>query len=294
MATLAAMTLVAGCSAGGSGTGSLGETSIGQGTPRPSAATSGVVAIAPASGSVVGGQSVTLTGTGLTGVDRVTFDGVAASRVTVAGSTRVTAVVPQAVDFQPATAVVKVFRGSTEVRAASADGLSYGWTVTTGVDREMQYAFAHWRTASYNPAYYDFNAVGGDCQNFVSQSLAAAGLPQTDDWFYRSQSAHSESWGYAPTFDDHLEDTPSLGFTKRTDAQRSQLRIGDLAYFDWNHNGVPDHVMIVSGVSTVDGKTTVKLVGHNLDADYRDLDVAITKDHPGSTVWFYTLPASLR
>ena len=45
-------------------------------------------------------------------------------------------------------------------------------------------------------------------------------------------------------------------------------------------------------VSAIDG-SKISLVGHNLDYDYRDLDTAITKDHPGAKVWFYKVPASL-
>jgi hypothetical protein len=291
-AALTASLLLAGCTSGG-GSGSTATGTAAGSSSAPSAAATPAVARATAlsssSGSLVGGEKVTISGTNLTGVTAVTFGGIASTAVAVVSPTTVTAVVPASKDYQPASGGVVVAKGSAVV--ASARTLTYTWAATTPVDREMQYAFAHWNAPTYNTAYYNFDAVGGDCQNFVSQSLLAAGLAKTSSWYYSSASDHSSSWGYAPAFDALA---PSLGFTRLASDQRAQLQVGDLAYFDWNHNDVPDHVMIVSAVSTVDGATTVKLVGHNLDYDYRDLDTTITKDHPGSAVWFYRLPASLR
>jgi hypothetical protein len=291
-AALATSLLVVGCTSGGSDAGGSGATGTAAGSTSAPSATPTIAratALSSSSGSLVGGEKVTVSGTNLTGVTGVTFNGIASPSVVVVSPTSVTAVVPGSKGYQPASGGVVVSKGSTVV--ASARSLTYTWAATTPVDKEMQYAFAHWNAPTYNTAYYNFDAVGGDCQNFVSQSLLAAGLAKTSSWYYSSQSEHSSSWGYAPAFDSLA---PSLGFTRLTSDQRSQLQVGDLAYFDWNHNGVPDHVMIVSAVSTVAGKTTVKLVGHNLDYDYRDLDTTITKDHPGADVWFYKLPASLR
>jgi hypothetical protein len=300
-AALVTTALLAGCT---SGAGPAAPATLGEASPlKSSAAGSGssgsasgssrsaaVAAVTPASGSLVSGEKATISGTSLTGVDKVTFNGVAATDVTVVNAKTVTATVPAAVDYQPSSGSVAVYKGAAQV---SGSALKYTWAPTTGVDKEMQYAFAHWNASTYNASYTNFNAVGGDCQNFVSQALAARGLKQSDAWYYNSSGSHSESWGYAPAFDSLLKSTPSLGFTRLDGTQRSQLSIGDLAYFDWNGNGVPDHVMIVSRLATVDGKTQVSLVGHNLDYDYRDLDTAITKDHPGATVWFYKVPASL-
>lgn len=50
--------------------------------------------ISPNSGASLGGASVTLTGTGLTGATAVLFDGLAASEFTVVNSTTVTAITP--------------------------------------------------------------------------------------------------------------------------------------------------------------------------------------------------------
>ncbi|RKR76257.1 amidase domain-containing protein [Frondihabitans australicus] len=303
---VAATAALAACTAASAGSGASKGAGAGSATAVATPAAPRVTSLSSTSGSLVGGETVALAGVSLTGVTRVVFNGVDSPSVTAVSATSVKAVVPSAVNFQPSSGGVVAYRGTTVV--ASARALTYTWAPRTGVDKQMQYAFAHWNAPTYNPAYLNFDSVGGDCQNFVSQSLLAGGLPKSSSWFYDSASSHSSSWGYAPAFNDLA---PSLGFTRLTSAQESQVQIGDLAYFDWNGNGIPDHVMMVSAVSAAatssgsgssasgstsaaSSSTIIKLVGHNLDYDYRDLQTTITKDHPGATVWFYALPKSFR
>lgn len=44
-------------------------------------------------------------------------------------------------------------------------------------DRNKAVAYAHKYAYSRNPNYYNFDNIGGDCTNFVSQVLAAGGEP---------------------------------------------------------------------------------------------------------------------
>ena len=69
----------------------------------------------------------------------------------------------------------------------------------------------------------------------------------------------------------------------------SALKVGDIVIFDWNRNSSPDHTQIVSAIEPKDGGNVVKMVGHNLDNDYRDLDATITTEHPGAEVHFWSV-----
>jgi len=91
--------------------------------------------------------------------------------------------------------------------------------------------------------------------------------------------------------DQFFQATPALGLTRLSLDQRDQVKVGDVAMFDWNQNNIPDHVMIVSQVTTEGDKTIIKAVGHNKDFDYRDLDETITVEHPGGNAWFWSVPA---
>jgi hypothetical protein len=248
-----------------------------------------VEAITPASGALVAGATVTITGTALTDVTGVTLGGVGATAVTVVDDSTVTAVVPVAPEFEPGAQAVEVLAHTEPVQAAAT--LTYTREVVTPVDAQLKYAFDHWAPEDYNLAGYgEFNSVGGDCMNFVSQTLIERGIPQTDGWNFTSTKDYTGSWIHVPSFENYLLATPGAGFTRLTIDQRDQVEVGDIVAFDWNRNDSPDHIQIVSAVEVVDGQTKILMVGHNLDSNWRDLDQAITVDHPGAEAWFWKVP----
>ncbi len=68
----------------------------------------------------------------------------------------------------------------------------------TAYNRAAAVAYARKWALGRNPAYYDFENIGGDCTNFASQCIyAGAGImnytPVTG-WFYRSASDRTASW----------------------------------------------------------------------------------------------------
>lgn len=68
----------------------------------------------------------------------------------------------------------------------------------TDYNREKAVAYARRWALGRNPAYYNFDGIGGDCTNFVSQCLyAGAGVmnytPQTG-WYYVSASDRAAAW----------------------------------------------------------------------------------------------------
>jgi hypothetical protein len=265
--------------------------------PQPSstsapAEVSAVTAVSPASGSVTGGTALTLTGTGLADVTDVTIGGVPATDVTVADDGSVTAVAPAALHYQPADAAIVVASGDEAVEQTTP--LSFAYAVETGVDAQMQYALKHWK--DYNSADWgNLNSVGGDCANFVSQTLIQRGWTQNDTWFNKNAAATisdwSPAWGYVPAMDNWFASEGGPDVTRLSLDQRDQVKVGDVGIFDWNRNDIPDHVMLVSSVKVVDGVTKIAFVSHNLDGDYRDLDEVITVEHPGANAWFWSIPA---
>lgn len=65
-------------------------------------------------------------------------------------------------------------------------------------DRTKAVAYAEQWAYSRNPAYYSFNAIGGDCTNFISQCIyAGSGVmnySNTNGWYYRNVNDRSPSW----------------------------------------------------------------------------------------------------
>lgn len=58
----------------------------------------------------------------------------------------------------------------------------------SGYDASKAIAYAHQYYENYNPAYKNYNNVGGDCANFVSQCLYAGGLQQDAVWYNGSSA----------------------------------------------------------------------------------------------------------
>ncbi|MGW9112549.1 amidase domain-containing protein [Microbacterium sp. NPDC055683] len=248
-----------------------------------------VDALSATEGSLVAGETVTISGARLGGVTRVAFGDVDAQIARVADD-GVDVVVPTAVDYVAGDVPVTVEADGAAL--AETSDLVYTYAAQSGVDAQLAYALAHWD--DYNVAEFgDLNSIGGDCMNFASQTLLARGWTQNDEW-YNDGTTSSEAWRYVPTFQTWMtENAATIGATELSLDERDQVEVGDLVVFDWDVSGVPDHIQVVSDVvRNADGSTSILMVGHNEDSDYRDLDEALTVDHPGGTAVFWSLPAA--
>ena len=240
--------------------------------------------ISPAGGGLVGGETVTVTGTGLDQVTAVDFGGSPAV-ITQQSAEQLIVTAPHSHTYTAGDAAVTLSSGAGDV-----DGLTYTYSTVSSVDRQLEYAFAHWN--NYNLAQYgDFNVWGGDCINFISQTLVARGWVATPDWFNHAQVDWAPAFVHVPSFDEWLSSHPEYGAVRLTLADRDQAKIGDVVVFDWDGDGSLDHAQLISDVQVVDGETRIAMVGHNLDSDYRDLDDAVDQQGgPASLVYIWSIP----
>ncbi|MFJ8631088.1 amidase domain-containing protein [Streptomyces sp. NPDC093568] len=120
----------------------------------------------------------------------------------------------------------------------------------TALDYKAMAAYAekYWR--NYNKDYPDFNGhgAGGDCTNFVSQSLKAGGWKHVPGyvydytrWFGNAEiQSHSfvgvNEWSW---FAQNSKRTTSL-------ANVYQMDVGDVLQMDFDKDGSKDHTMIVT------------------------------------------------
>ncbi len=257
------------------------------GTPTPTlSAGPAVTAASVAIGSLSGGTTVRLTGSSLAEVVGVTVGANPAASIALIDANTVSFVTPAAVDYQPANAPITLTQADGTVIDTAKQ---FSYQAVTSVDKQLQYAFTYWQ--NYNLAEWGIFS-DNDCGNFVNQTLVARGWAQNTDWYsdYVSNGDYSLSWIRGTEMDDYLASRPDT--TRLELADRARLKIGDVVMFDWdpqNNNG-PDHTMVVSRVvPNDDGSISIKLVGHTVDAQYRDLDQAITVDNPGGTAHFYSI-----
>ncbi len=94
---------------------------------------------------------------------------------------------------------------------------------------EIEYArkWAHLR----NPAYYNFDGIGGDCTNFVSQCLYAGGavMNYTPDtgWYYSSPDNRSAAWTSVQYFYQFITKNKRVG-PFGEEIPLSDIQVGDV------------------------------------------------------------------
>lgn len=110
----------------------------------------------------------------------------------------------------------------------------------------------------YNNAYYkNYADLGGDCCNYVSQSMRAGNAPfvnfnnnWSNAWWYNNNGTYpnqtsddtaSGTWYYVPSHRNFVKNIKGWG----SSTTPSGLRKGDIVYYDWTSNGSWDHVTIV-------------------------------------------------
>lgn len=84
-----------------------------------------------------------------------------------------------------------------------------------GYDRGSAVRYARRWALSRNPAYYNFEYLGGDCTNFISQCVyAGAGVMNYTPvygWFYNSLNDRTASWSGVEYFYNFLVTNTSVG-----------------------------------------------------------------------------------
>ena len=163
-------------------------------------------------------------------------------------------------------------------------------TATTDNPRilaQLDYVNRYWQ--NYND---DYGVItGNDCVNFTSQSLVQRGWKMDGDWWSDGPSDafdYSSPWVSSTAFRDYLEESGRA--TALTDDQRDQVKLGDVAQFDWDNSGDRDHTAVVTRIERSGDNITIYYGGHTDDTDYRSVDWAIDVNHPGATAYYWSIP----
>ncbi|MFE5670121.1 amidase domain-containing protein [Agromyces sp. NPDC056523] len=198
-------------------------------------------------------------------------------------------------DEQPggetAPATPEVDPGATPTDPPSADAadpVQLDVATDPRVVAQVDYVLEYW--SDYNDEEWGV-LERNDCVNFASQSLVVRGWKQSAEWYHGGDPySSSATWRSSTAMRDWLESRPDLA-TPLGDDQRDQVQLGDLVQFDWDNSGDRDHTGVVTRIERSAGGVKVYFAGHTLDSDYRDVDVAITKEHPGASVYYWRLAA---
>ncbi|MEV7003459.1 amidase domain-containing protein [Streptomyces sp. NPDC093982] len=132
------------------------------------------------------------------------------------------------------------YPGPANPKNFTASGLDYPAMAT--------YAKQYW--SDYNPAYPNFNGqgAGGDCTNFVSQSLKAGGWKHVPGYVYDYTKWFGNADIQSHSFIGVNEWSWFAQNSKRTTSLANvyQLDVGDVLQLDFDKDGSKDHTMIVT------------------------------------------------
>lgn len=149
----------------------------------------------------------------------------------------------------------------------------------------INYALTYGLKPNSNYRYFPLiNGNGGDCTNFVSQSLLAGGAQMESSnkwsWWYRhlssnQQNAWSISWAVAHSLYYYLRVNAEKNstYTKGIElADKNDLELGDLIFFE-NNNGLIFHSSIVTSFSLGEPLIT--------QHSYERMNIPYEKSRPG-------------
>ncbi len=148
----------------------------------------------------------------------------------------------------------------------------------TPYDREAAVRYAHRWAYGRNPAFYDYEKIGGDCTNFASQCVyAGSGVMNyepTFGWYYIDANNKAPAWTGVEYFYNFMTRTKLTAGPVAVNSAIGQLMPGDVVQlsFDgktWNHSPV---VVALRGRGRPSQPADILIAAHSYDADNRPLN----------------------
>lgn len=135
-------------------------------------------------------------------------------------------------------------------------------------NRDAAVAYARRWALERNPAYYDFEKIGGDCTNFASQCIYAGAqtmnFTPVFGWYYRSSYDRSASWSGVRYLYNFLVNNQGIGPYARVVQQR-EAEPGDIVQLG-TESGDFYHSPVITAITP-----TILVAAHTYDALDRPL-----------------------
>jgi len=145
--------------------------------------------------------------------------------------------------------------------------------ITIDYDRNSAVSYAHQWAYARNPAYYNYERLGGDCTNFVSQCVYAGSKVMNygvQSWYYINGNKKSPSWTGVNFFRDFLiRSTDGPGPTA-IEATSRDMMPGDVIQLLFEGKTF-QHSVIVVQTGAVPDDDNILTASHTDDTDYKPL-----------------------
>ena len=140
-------------------------------------------------------------------------------------------------------------------------------------DRMAAVEYAKKWALSRNPIYYDYEQIGGDCTNFVSQCVYAGcgvmNYNENNGWYYLDANNKSPSWSGVSFFYDFMLNNQGVG-PYGIAATLGDIIPGDVIQLG-NNYGIYYHTLILTDIVRTRRGIRYLVCAHSVDSYMRDL-----------------------
>ena len=126
-----------------------------------------------------------------------------------------------------------------------------------------------------NPKYYNYDLLGGDCTNFISQCIyAGSGImnyKKTYGWYYNNANDKSPSWTGVDFLYNFLINNREKG-PQGEKSEKNKMEIGDIIQLSFD--GIKyAHSIIIVGIE----EDKIFGASHTFDSYYKDINTYLYK-----------------
>lgn len=141
-------------------------------------------------------------------------------------------------------------------------------------NRQKATAYAEKWAYSRNPAFYNFDSIGGDCTNFISQCLfAGSGVmnyKRDIGWYYHSLQDRSAAWSSVMYLHRFLTDNKGPG-PYGEELPIAAAQPGDIVQLSFNGK-VYAHSLLITDSGPEPAIWNIQIAAHTYDAYQRPLN----------------------
>lgn len=135
-------------------------------------------------------------------------------------------------------------------------------------------AYAHRWAYRRNPAYFDYEELGGDCTNFASQCLFAGtgvmNFTPTYGWYYLDPNNKAPAWSGVPYFFNFMTRSERSPGPFGVEAPLEEVLPGDFAQLLFSGDSF-GHTPVIVRTGEPPTLENTLVAAHSQDTDYRPL-----------------------
>lgn len=135
-------------------------------------------------------------------------------------------------------------------------------------NRQKALEYAKKWAFSRNPKYYNFDPVGGDCTNFISQCIFAGSntmnYTKNKGWYYINGNNKSPSWTGVEFLYEFLTNNKNVGPYGK-EVNQKEIELGDLAQLSFSGQKF-EHTLMIVNIENHFSLAGIKIASHTYDS----------------------------